>query len=141
MEMQSVIERSPRLYDLPFSRWTLQRIGQTISWLAGRCLATVQRTLSRFDLHYKRGRRYVHSPDLEYERKAAAIRIAKQEAEADPEHVVLLYQDELSYYRCPSVERAYAQAGSDAPQARQGTGYTTARRIAGCLDAVSGRLI
>ena len=48
---------------------------------------------------------------------------------------VLLYQDELTYYRCPTVYCDYTMAGSDVPRAAQGTGYNTSRRIAGCLDA------
>jgi len=47
----------------------------------------------------------------------------------------------LADYRCPTVFCDYAVAGSDAPRAAQGTGYNTSRRIAGCLDAYTGRLI
>ena len=54
---------------------------------------------------------------------------------------MLLYQDELTYYRCPTVFCDYAPAGSDAPRAAQGTGDNSSRRIAGCLDAYTGRLI
>src|SRR5207302_3246745 len=59
----------------------------------------------------------------------------------DPQRFVLLYQDELTYYRCPTVYCDYAMAGSDAPRAAQGSGYNTSRRIAGCLNAYTGRLI
>jgi hypothetical protein len=64
-----------------------------------------------------------------------------QQVQADPVRFVLLYEDELTYYRCPTVCCDYAVAGSDGPRAAQGSGYNSSRRIAGCLDAYSGRLI
>jgi transposase len=83
----------------------------------------------------------VHSPDPAYLRKRAQVRWAWQQVQQDPVRFVLLYQDELTYYRCPTVYCDYATAGSDAPRAVQGTDYNTSRRIAGCLDAYTGRLI
>lgn len=110
-------------------------------WLEPLSEPGVWKLLKRYHVVYKRGRRYVHSPDPQYQSKVARLHAAWQEMQADPEHVVLLYQDELTYYRCPTAAPDYAPSGSDAPRAEQGVGYNTSRRIAGCLDAHSGRLV
>src|SRR5258708_5370885 len=101
----------------------------------------VWQVLERFDLVYKRGRRYVHSPDPDYPVKAARLRSVWQQVQAARKRLVLLYEDELTYYRCPTGGCDYATAGSDASRAAQGSGYNTSRRIASCLDACTGRLI
>ncbi|MFN8497025.1 MAG: hypothetical protein U0641_04155 [Anaerolineae bacterium] len=85
-------------------------------------------------MHYKRGRRYVHSPDLAYDEKMALIGQARALAHAEPKQYALLYQDELTYYVWPSVAQGYARAGSDKPHARQGLRSNRKRRIAGTLD-------
>ena len=107
--------------------------------LAPLSLPGIWQLLERFDIAYKRGRRYVHSPDPDYPVKAARLRSAWQEVLKEPMRCVLLYQDELTYYRCPTVYCDYTMAGSDAPRAAQGTGYNTSRRIAGCLMPTLGR--
>lgn len=59
-----------------------------------------------------------------------------------PEEWVRLYVDEMTYYRRASVAADYTLAATQPqPLAEQGLGSNTARRIAGCLDAASGRLI
>jgi transposase len=140
-ELTETVHQSPECFGLSRSRWWLDGIRQAVPWLASVSLPGIWQLLERFDLVYKRGRRYVHSPDPDYPRKSARLRSAWHEVLADPIRFVLLYQDELTYYRCPTVFCDYAVAGSDAPRAAQGTGYNTSRRIAGCLDAYTGRLI
>ena len=140
-DLTETLHQSPESFGLLRSRWWLDGIRQAVPWLRSLSLPGIWKVLERFDLVYKRGRRYVHSPDAEYLIKRARVRWAWQEVQCDPERWVLLYQDELTYYRCPSAFCDYALRGSDAPLADQGTGYNTSRRIAGCLDAYSGRLL
>jgi DDE superfamily endonuclease len=90
---------------------------------------------------YKRGRRHVHSPDPAYAAKLATVAYVRARAEAEPERVVTLYLDELTYYRRPTVAAGYALAGQDAPWAEQGWGRNTSRRIAACLDPRTGQLV
>lgn len=138
--MQETLHQSPEAFGLARSRWTLDTVRQAVPWMSSLSLPGVWGILERFALVYKRGRRYVHSPDLSYPTKAALLRCAAQQVQQDPTRFVLLYQDELTYYRCPSVAADYALRGSDAPRAEQGTGYNSARRIAACLNAHSGQL-
>jgi len=140
-DLTETLHQAPECFGIARSRWTLDGLRLAVPWLEPLSLPGVWQLLLRFDLVYKRGRRYVHSPDSDYPIKAARLRSAYQQVQADPKRVVLLYEDELTYYRCPSVLCDYATAGSDAPLADQGIGYNRSRRIAGCLDASTGRLI
>jgi hypothetical protein len=111
-----------------------------VPWLARCSLSGVHGLLRRLGVAYKRGRRYVHSPDPAYDAKLATIATARAAAVAAPGRVVLLYQDEFTYYRHPTVAQGYAPCGSDQPYARHGQGVNRTRRIAACLDVHSGRL-
>ena len=96
--------------------------------------------LRRWHLVYKRGRRYLHSPDPAYDQKVAAVAQARAAAQAEPDRFVVVYQDELTFYRRPTVAQAYAPQGRDAPRARQGLRANTASRLAGCLNVKTGQL-
>ena len=52
-----------------------------------------------------------------------------------------LYEDELTYYRRPTVAQGYARAGQDGPRAEQGWARNRLRRVAACLDPRTGRLV
>jgi hypothetical protein len=112
-----------------------------VPWLVGRSLGAVHGLLRRLGVAYKRGRRYVHSPDPDYDTKLAVVAQARAHAAHDPDHVVFLYQDECTYYRRPTVAQGYALRGSPGPCARQGYGSNRMRRIATCLDVQTGRLV
>jgi transposase len=101
----------------------------------------VWQVLRRLNIHYKRGRQYVHSPDPQYDEKLQAIEVAKGQVQADPQRYVLLYQDELTYYRRPSLAQAYGLAAQDDLRADQGFLPNRKRRIAATLDVISGRVI
>ena len=138
--MQHLVGQRPERFGHVQSRWWLDGVRQSLPWLAGCCLATVWRTLRRSHLSYKRGRRYVHSPDPLYAAKLATIGYVQQRAQAEPEQIVVLYEDELTYHRRPSLGYAYVPTGSDAPRADQGWGSDTLRRIAACLNVATGQL-
>ena len=135
------MRRSPRLCGLERSRWRLVDLGRVVPWLRGRCPGSITRILRRLDFHYKRGRAYYHSPDLAYDAKLAAITAAQLLARAHPGAVVLLYEDEFTYYRRPSISRGWAPRRADAPRADQGWGTNKRRRIAACLNAITGRVV
>ncbi len=137
--MEEILRQSPRLYDLPRSRWWLAGIRQVIDWLAPLSLVGVHRLLRRLGLCYKRGRRYVHSPDPDYREKLAIVEGLQAVVAREPGRFVLVYEDEFSYYRRATVAQGYARCGSDRPYAQQGLRSNIYRRIAGCLDAQTGR--
>jgi hypothetical protein len=67
----------------------LDGIRQAVDYLAGHSLMTVQRLLVKLNLRYKRGRRYVHSPDPDYDRKLRAIAQVTAQVQADPSGINL----------------------------------------------------
>lgn len=134
------MRRSPRLWGLARSRWWLDGLRQALPWLSAYSHAGVCQLLKRARLRYKRGRASLHSPDLDYDRKLALVAAAQQVARQHPQRYVLVYQDELTYYRRPSVAHAYAACGHQQAQARQGYGSNRRRRIAAAVNSVTGRL-
>lgn len=140
-EVQGVIYRSPHLYGLKRSRWWLDGIRQAIPWLKEKSSAGIHQMLKRFGICYKRGRIFVHSPDLFYNVKIAAIEEAKRASRANPDRIVFLYQDEHSFFKQPSVAPDYAAKEGDAKKARLYAGSDAMRRVAGCLDINTGALI
>lgn len=82
--MQEVLYRSPVLYGLDRHTWTLKDVGHTIGWMRPLSIPAVCKLLRRFKLAYKRGRAHVHSPDLAYNQKMAAIAAAREEARQAP---------------------------------------------------------
>ena len=54
---------------------------------------------------------------------------------------ILLYLDELTSYRQPSLARASEEAGEARPHAQRSLASTTASRVVGTLDAFSGRVL
>lgn len=102
-DVTETLHQSPENFGLLRSRWWLAGIRQAVPWLNSLSLPGIWKLLERFDLVYKRGRRYVHSPDPDDPIKRARVRWAWQEVQREPERWVLLYQDELTYYRCPSA--------------------------------------
>jgi hypothetical protein len=140
-ELEETIHHAPEFSGLDRSRWWLDGLRQRIPWCESLSLPGIHRLLERLDIHYKRGRARVFSPDLDSDRQLALVRQAQRWAATEPWRVVLLYEDELTYYRCPSVAADYEFVGRDGPRASHGPGYNSYRRIAGCLDAYSGRLL
>jgi len=122
------------------SRWWLDGLRQAVDWLRPLSLAGVHRLLGRLGIHYKRGRRYVHSPDPAYVAKVATLGYLRHRAEARSARITVLYADEMTYARRPTVAQGYALSGRDAPRADQGLGSNTHRRIAACVDVQTGRL-
>lgn len=123
------------------ARWTLALLVGAVVWLNEVSLSGAHRLLRRFDLVDRRGQEHLHSPDPLYRAKLAAVRRAKAAARASGGTVVLVYLDEVTYYRRPTVGRAYAPAGGPGPAAEQGHGRNRKRRVIGALDAVTGRLV
>lgn len=120
------------------SRWRLADLAQIVTWLKDCTQAGIWQILKRLGLGYKRGRAYLHSPDVDYDLKLSYIEAAENLARRQPDCYVLLYEDELTYYRRPSIAAGYAAQGSKEPRIVQGYTRNRPRRIAGCLNALVG---
>lgn len=136
-----VIRRDPRQFDHTISRWTLAAIQQSCHWLNLGSLSGVWRLLKRFKIHYKGARDYIHSPDPDYLSKLATIRFHIRQAGQKADELALLFLDEFSYYRQPTLARAYEAAGQGCSLARLSQRSNCQFRVVATLDVFSGRVV
>src|SRR5690606_7780374 len=115
------LAQSPHVYGMTRSRWTLQALLQHCEqWLRTTTQAGIYRVLQRLGLPYKRGRLSVHSPDPAYLDKRRRICEIEALVRSEPQRFVLLYLDEFTYTRQPTLANAYAPKGHDQVTARLG---------------------
>ena len=141
-EVQGLVHRSPRLYAINQSTWTLKNIQQQIRWLNGLSIPAVSKLLKRLGVRFKRGRASIHSPDLWYNQKMAKIKHAHLLNCLDPQRFPLLYADEKTYYLREEIGKVWGSRGKrGARKANQAGGTTVVNRIAGCIDVQTGKVI
>jgi hypothetical protein len=105
-------------------------------------LPGVCQVLKRLRVTYKRARDYVYSPDPDYVAKLLTVQMHVREARRQSQpRVALLFQDEFTYERHPTVAHAYAAAGKEQAFAARSHASATTRRIVATLDACSGRVL
>ena len=114
---------------------------ETLTWLELNSRSGICKLLKRLGIRWKMGRDYVHSPDKHYNEKLGLIELAKQFVYAKPDRYVLLYLDELSYYRQPEPTFAYESVGKVQPLARRSYHSNTRSRVIGTLDLISGKVL
>ena len=125
---------------------------------------SLSRLLRRLRISFQQGRAHVYSPDLNYQPKRQEVQtrelaahLAALEAGWDdwrppavlhvPRRQVTLLQDELTYYRQPTLARAYAPQGRDVsgqahpPLAALSYQANTVTRVAATLDVISGQVV
>jgi hypothetical protein len=140
MALLLVVRRTPEAFGYTGSRWTLASLLASCAWLRLETLSGLGQLLDRLGIRYKRGRQYVHSPDPAYPAKVAEIDRICALARAAPTRFVVVYLDELTYYRQPSVAAAYEARGRSQPLACWGYGRNTPGRILGTLNAQTGEV-
>lgn len=140
-ELSELIHQAPINFGLNLSRWTLGAIAKVCCWLKSYTPSGIWRLLRAWRLHYKRGQQHIHSPDPDYEAKRDRIRACQQRAQAYPDQVVILYLDEFSFTRWPTVAPIYHEAGADQPEAGLTPGYNPQGRLVAAMDGVSGRVV
>ncbi|MCX7840654.1 MAG: IS630 family transposase [Anaerolineae bacterium] len=134
-----VLRQSPRAYGLPQTRWRLQDVKRVLAWLDNRSEPAIYKLLKRLGFSRKQALNFIHSPDPHFHAKWKAILQAFQDAVEHPDEAVLLFQDELTYYRQPSKAPAYVPSGTGSqPRARQRPGANTQTRVAAVVNGVTG---
>jgi transposase len=83
---------------------------------------------------------FIHSPDPAYRAKWTAILRAFTDAVEHPDEAVLVFLDEVSYYRQPTSACAYHPSGKQLPYAQQVARANTRTRIVAVLNALSGQV-
>ena len=136
-----LLHQSPFQYGIERSRWRLKDIGRVLSWLQGYSEAGIYKVLKRLGFSRKQALTFIHSPDPDYRFKWQRILQAYQEALNDPDKVVLLFQDEFTYYRRIKLKGRWQKRGNCQQRHHQATGANTKARITAALDALTGRVL
>lgn len=140
-EVAWVLHQSPHQFGLARARWRLQDVGRVLAWLNGASEAAIYKLLKRLGFSRKQALNFIHSPDPDYHAKWKAILQAYHEAVEHPHAVVLLFQDELTYYRQPSRAPAYGRRGrGHQPYAHQQPRPNTQTRLTAALNGVTGQV-
>ena len=135
-----MLHQSPREFGISRARWRLQDVGRVLAWLNGYSDAGIYKVLKRLGISRKRALNFIRSPDPAYREKWQAILRAYMEAVSHPNQVLILFLDELTYYRQPSPAPAYHARGKTQPLAIQVAGYNTKTRLVAVLNAVTGQV-
>lgn len=135
-----LVRRAPSLLGHRQSRWTLRSILESSDWLRLQSLAGLSQLLNRLGIKFKRARSYIHSPDRAYEAKVSYLTLCQMRAWYQPERYVLLYLDEITYSRQPTLDRAYEQMEHHQALAHRSTKSDTQCRGIGALNAITGQV-
>jgi len=96
--------------------------------------------LKRFGIVWKRARAAVRSPDQHYEAKLAVVERIGCQAAAHPGRIVLVYLDEVTIERQPTVASDYAEQGREQPRACRSHSADTLTRVVAALNAQTARV-
>lgn len=135
-----IVRQEPAQHGVERSRWRLRDLAEVVPAFAGYTDSGVSRALHRLGIRLKRGRLRLHSPDPAYAEKAARITQALALARTHPTRVRLVYADEMSVYRQPTVAQRHFPVGEE-PTALLSCRSNTRHRVIGGLDAVTGQVI
>lgn len=138
-EVQTLVREPPAAHGLTRSRWRLADLATVLPDLTDYSRGGVSRLIRRCGIRVKRGRVRLHSPDPAYATKAAKLAQALRVARTYPTRVTLLYGDELSFYRQPTLAPRLYPMGQE-PTVELSHRANTRHRLAGALDAVTGRV-
>jgi transposase len=103
-------------------------------------LPGLARLLARLELRWKGARLHLHSPDPDYAAKLAYVRQLGLQVKQANGRLALVYLDEFTLHRQPSLARAWAQQGADEPRAELSYRADTLSRIVATLDHVNARV-
>lgn len=136
--MVHIVRRDPRQLGETTSRWTLAGLRRVCKWLEHLSDSGVWRAIDALAVHWKRGRESVHSPDPQYDDKVAYLAHIWHEVVGAPARSQLLFLDELTYYRHPTVGYSYEASGAKGPLAQRSHRSNTSTRIIGALNSLTG---
>ena len=128
-----------RIEGPPPSRWTLRSIRATFPWLEEYTLSGVWRTLKRHGLSLRSARVQQYSPDPEYADKVDYLAYCMQETAAHPDRMVLLFMDEMGFYRWPQPTVDWGP-DTETPVASRGGENNQQWRLIGVLNALTGQV-
>lgn len=138
--MRDLVRQDPQHRGRASSRWRLVDLQAVVPWLQAYTLSGISKALWRLGIRRKRGRVRVHSPDPDYATKVATIDRLVARAQRYPDRITVVYGDEMSLYRQPTLSDRWGIVGEE-PTAELSHRANTRYRIAGSLDVVTGRVV
>jgi DDE superfamily endonuclease/Winged helix-turn helix len=136
-----LLHQTPYQHGIARSRWRLQDVARALHWLQGYSEAGIYKVLKRLGFSRKQALRFIYSPDPNYRAKWQRVLQAYQEALTQPEQVVLLFQDEFTYYRRATLRQRWQKRGAAPQRHYQATGSNTQARITATLNALTGQVL
>ena len=121
-------------------RWTLRRVREAFDWLQNYSLSGVWRVLKRLDLGWRWARPARFSPDPAYEDKYAHLLSCLQAAAGQPNQVVLVFLDEMGFFRWPQGGREWMAAAPLPRTVLPCADNNRQWRLVGALNALSGQV-
>ena len=122
-------------------RRTLSKVRDLVPWLGEYSVSGVRRYLLGFGIRLRSAAVQQRSPDPAYAAKEARLLGVLREAAARPGAITALFLDEMGLHRWPEPCRDWAPAAPEPqPVAEHGDEANRQWRIAGAMDAVSGRV-
>lgn len=113
----------------------------TFPWLKDYSLSGVWRLLRRHKLHIRSAQVRQHSPDQEYTAKLEHLLSCLRDASEHPDQVVLVFLDEMGYYRWPREGPTWSQlAPAPAPLSEREGPNNKQWRVIGALNALTGQV-
>lgn len=142
-EVIKIVNRSPMDYGIHSSTWKLHLLKEELIKTGKfrlKSISGVWQLLKRIGLSYQRARDYIRSPDIYYNAKWEYIQnCIGQYDTVNPDKVVILFVDELTYYNHASRHSTFALK-TQQPLAQQAIGGTKQNRVLGALNLFTGQL-
>lgn len=138
--LRELVRQDPALHGCDRSRWRRRDVQERFPPLRGLSLRSVSRHFRHAKIRLKRGRLRLHSPDPDYLSKRDAIWADLERARADPDRITVIYGDEASVYRQPTIASRWGDIGTE-PTADLSHRANTRHRLCSGLDAVTGQVI
>ncbi len=138
----ALLGSSPRQSGVERTRWRLADLCGRMIGVGVKVFSRsgIRQVLARLGIRYRRGWQYLVSPDPWTAQKLLWIEAIQQRQRQHPSEVVVLWLDELTFYRLPSAAKAWADAQGRGPKMNRVSGSNTTARIGGALNATTGQL-
>jgi transposase len=135
-------ETAVRVDGPPPSRWTLVTIRASFESVRDYTLSGIWRWLhSRVGVKLRCATVQQYSPDPQYRRKLRRLKRCLRKSAKDPDHMVLVFLDEMGYSVWPEAAAAWCeQAPADPPVADRQKSGNGLWRIAGAMNALTGEV-
>ncbi len=141
-ELNTVVAADPAQHEISRTRWTLETLLSVIQ-KKGYLLhkkGSLHQFLKRLGIRLVRPRYAQRSPDPHYQAKLDYIKTIKKRVKESRGREILLFLDEVNYYRQPLLAPCWTDSEQPQNKVRRSDRSDTRTRILGALDRKDGRV-